>query len=250
MPKEPLLSQATQKPGKWYERFELWLSTHWLVLFNLVVGVFVVTPYLAPVCMWLGLSLLGERIYFFYVLIGHQLPQRSIFLFGPKLMYSLPEITAITQSTDPLVLKHFAGSATLGWKIAYSDRLMALYGSCWLAALVYGVIRRRVKPLPLWGLALLALPMFVDGVTHTISDLLVNQQFGTGFRDLNLWLVQLTNHALPQAFYAGDALGSFNSWARWISGALFGAGLAWFLLPYAEGVFAYRRVELAAKRSV
>jgi hypothetical protein len=54
----------------------------------------------------------------------------------------------------------------------------------------------------------------------------------------------LTNNALPATFIAGDALGSFNSLMRWISGALFGVGLAWFILSYAEGVFAYRRAEL------
>ena len=232
---------------KWYERFDLWLSRHWLALFNIFVGVFVLLPYLAPVFMWLGLTGLADRIYFLYVIIGHQLPQRSIFLFGPNLMYSLPEIAAITHSVDPLALKQFIGNAEIGWKVAYSDRLMAWYGSFWIASLVYGLIRRRVKPLPFWGLVLLSLPMFVDGTTHTISDMLINNQFGAGFRDSNVWLAQLTNNALPAAFVAGDALGSFNSLARWISGALFGVGLAWFLLPYAEGTFAYRRAELEVK---
>jgi uncharacterized membrane protein len=233
---------------KWYERFELWLSRHWLALFNTFVGVVVVVPYLAPVFMRLGLTGIADRIYFLYVILGHQLPQRSIFLFGPQLMYSLPEITAITQTLDPLVLKHFIGSAEIGWKVAYSDRLMAWYGGFWIASLVYAVIRRRVRPLPFWGLILFSLPLFIDGTTHTISDVLINNQFGTGFRDTNLWLTQLTNNALPLWFVAGDAVGSFNSIMRWISGALFGIGLAWFLLPYAEGTFGYRRIELEAKR--
>src|SRR5512139_343991 len=118
--------------------------------------------------MRLGLTGPADRIYFLYVIMGHQLPQRSIFLFGPKLMYSLPEITAITQSINPLVLKQFIGTADIGWKVAYSDRLMAWYGSFWIASLAYTVIRRRVKPLPLWGLVLFALPMFGDGGTHTL----------------------------------------------------------------------------------
>ncbi len=235
---------------KWYERFDLWLSHHWLALFNTFVGAVVVAPYLAPLFMRLGLADIADRIYFLYTILGHQLPQRSIFLFGPKLMYSLPEIAAFTQSINPLVLKQFAGNAEIGWKVAYSDRLMAWYGGFWIAALVYAAFRRRVKPLPFWGLVLLSLPVFIDGATHTLSDALVGQQFGTGFRDTNLWLAQLTHQSLPATFVAGDALGSFNSLARWISGALFGVGLAWFLLPYAEGTFAYRRMELEAKRTV
>ena len=232
------------KTLNWYERFDLWLSKHWLALFNTFVGVVVVLPYLAPVFMQLGLTGVADRIYFLYVILGHQLPQRSIFLFGPKLMPSLPEITAFTQSINPLVLKHFIGNVELGWKVAYSDRLMAWYGAFWIAALVYAVIRRRVRPLPFWGLILFSLPMFVDGATHTISDVLIHNQFGAGFRDTNVWLAQLTNNTLPAWLIAGDALGSFNSLARWISGALFGVGLAWYLLPFAEGTFAYRRAEL------
>ena len=90
--------------------------------------------------------------------------------------------------------------------------------------------------------------MFIDGTTHTISDVLIDNQFGAGFRDSNVWLAQLTNNALPLWFIASDALGSFNSMARWISGTLFGIGLAWFLLPWVENTFSYRRMELEAKR--
>jgi uncharacterized membrane protein len=235
-------------PLKWYERFELWLSRHWLALFNTFVGVIVVTPYVAPLFMRLGLAGIADRIYFFYSILGHQLPQRSIFLFGPQLMYSLPEITAFTQSLTPLILKEFAGNAELGWKVAYSDRLMAWYGAFWITALVYAALRKRVRPLPFWGLILFSLPMFMDGVTHTISDVLIGNQFGAGFRDTNAWLAQLTGNALPPWFVVGDAVGSFNSIMRWISGALFGIGLAWFLLPWAENVFAYRKVELETKK--
>ena len=233
---------------KWYERFDLWLSHHWLALFNTFVGVIVVMPYLAPLFMRLGLAGIADRIYFLYAILGHQLPQRSIFLFGPKLMYSLPEITVFTQSITPLALKEFVGNAEIGWKVAYSDRLMAWYGGFWIAALVYAAIHRRVKPLPFWGLILFSLPMFIDGTTHLISDIQIANQFGTGFRDINLWLAQLTNNTLPAWFVVGDAVGSFNSIMRWITGALFGVGLAWFLLPWAENVFAFRRMELDQTR--
>lgn len=235
---------------KWYERFELWLSRHWLALFNSFVGAVILLPYLAPLLMWLGLPGLANRIYFLYTILGHQLPQRSIFLFGPKLMYSLPEITVYTQSLSPLVLKEFTGNAALGWKVAYSDRLMAWYGGFWIASLVYAVIRRRIRPLPIWGLVLFSLPMLIDGTTHTISDALINNQFGAGFRDTNAWLAQLSNNLLPLWFVAGDGVGSFNSIMRWISGALFGIGLAWFLLPWAENTFVYRQQELEQKAGV
>jgi hypothetical protein len=61
-----------------------------------------------------------------------------------------------------------------------------------------------------------------------ISDL---AGIGQGFRDNNQWLVGLTNNALPALFYAGDALGSFNSWMRLLTGILAGFGIVWFTLP-------------------
>jgi hypothetical protein len=63
------------------------------------------------------------------------------------------------------------------------------------------------------------------GITHMVSDF---AGIGEGFRDSNIWLATLTHHAYPATFYAGDALGSFNSWMRWFSGILFGAGIVWF----------------------
>jgi hypothetical protein len=71
--------------------------------------------------------------------------------------------------------------------------------------------------------------MIIDGSTHAISDL---AGIGLGFRDTNQWLVALTNHSLPVTFYGGDALGSFNSWARLISGLLAGLGIVWLVFPY------------------
>ncbi len=37
----------------------------------------------------------------------------------------------------------------------------------------------------------------IDGGTHFLSDLEAGANFGSGFRDANLWLAQLTNNVLP-----------------------------------------------------
>ncbi len=52
--------------------------------------------------------------------------------------------------------------------------------------------------------------------------------------DSNAWLSILTRNTFFPSFYAGDAVGSFNSWMRLITGILFGIGLVWFGLPYIE----------------
>ncbi len=147
-------------------------------------------------------------------------------------MYSLVQIQAAGKDTiDPFALRQFIGSAALGWKVAWSDRMVSFYGSIWLFALAWWPVRRKLKPLAWWGLALFLLPIVLDGGTHAISDL---ARIGHGFRDSNQWLSMIAGRAFPARFYAGDALGSFNSWMRLITGVLAGLGLVWFAFPYAE----------------
>lgn len=145
-------------------------------------------------------------------------------------MYSLRDIQAAWQDTaNPMILRKFIGNDWMGWKIAWSDRMISFYTSIWLFALARCPLRRKIKPLSWWMFALLLLPMILDGSTHAVSDL---AGIGQGFRDTNEWLAVLTNHSLPVSFYAGDALGSFNSWARFFSGLLAGLGIVWLAFPY------------------
>jgi uncharacterized membrane protein len=209
------------------------LCRHWLLWFGLVFGLFVLLPFLAPVLMHLGWESAGNAIYQIYSLLCHQLPERSFFFFGPKISYSLSEIQTAWQNTNnPMVLRQFTGSAALGWKVAWSDRMVAMYASLWLFGLLWRPL--RLGHLPWWGFLLLLLPMAVDGTSHLVSDLF---GIGQGFRDSNAWLAVLTGNQFPVTFYAGDALGSFNSWMRLLSGVLFGLGVAWFAFPYIDEAF-------------
>ncbi len=212
------------------------LTRHWVLVIAVVLGVYVGLPFLAPVFMQRGWKGAANVIYAFYSTQCHQMPQRSFFLFGPKAMYSLAEVQAVWQRTNnPLILRQFVGNAQMGWKVAWSDRMVSLYGGIWLFAMLWSPLRRWVRPLRWWGLVLLALPMVLDGGTHFISDL---AGIGRGFRDSNVWLAALTGNALPATFYAGDALGSFNSWMRMVTGLLFGLGLVWFVFPHLQRMFA------------
>lgn len=180
--------------------------------------------------MKLGMRSAADVIYFIYSFFCHQLPERSFFFFGEKPMYSLNEIQAAWQDTiNPMILRKFTGNAWMGWKIAWSDRMISFYTSVWLFALAWWPLRRKARPLSWWVFVLLLLPIAIDGSTHAISDL---AGIGQGFRDTNKWLVTLTNNSLPETFYAGDALGSFNSWARFVTGLIAGYGIAWLVFPY------------------
>lgn len=212
------------------------LSRHWLLVFCLTWGVFIGLPFLAPVFMKFGWTGAARIIYLFYALECHQLPQRSFFLFGPKLMYSLPEIQAAWQPTNnPLILRQFIGNAEMGWKVAWCERTTFMYTAILCVGLFYGFLRKQLRPLPSWVFILLILPVALDGGTHFISDVISG--FNNGFRDTNLWLAVLTAYKFPATFYAGDTLFSFNSWARFITGILSGVGLGWFVFPYLEDMF-------------
>lgn len=235
---------ALDRPARRSERFVAWLSDHWLLAFNALWGAFVILPWLAPILMKIGWNGPANAIYFIYQFFCHQLPERSFFLFGQQPMYALNQIGAVWPVDDPNVLRQFIGDATFGWKVAYSDRMVSMYTAFWFASLAFGWVRHRLRPLPLWGYFLMILPMALDGTSHFISDL---AGIGQGFRDSNAWLAQLTGYSLPASFYAGDALGSFNSWMRLITGALFGIASVWLAFPYAEAAFFEVREELAAK---
>lgn len=212
-----------------------WIARHWLLLFNVILGVYVGLPWLAPLFMQLGWAAAGNLIYLIYSTQCHQLPQRSYFLFGPQATYPLAEIQAAWQNTsNPLILRQFVGSPEMGWKVAWSDRMVSLYTGLFAAGLLYGLTRRWLKPLSVWGFVGLALPMAIDGGTHLLSDF---AGIGLGFRDTNAWLVWLTGNRFPFTFYSGDALGSFNSWMRLITGSLLAIGVVWFAYPHVEAAF-------------
>ena len=211
------------------------MGRHWLLLFGLAMAIYAGLPWLAPVLMHAGWTRPGRAIYFLYASQCHQLPQRSYFLFGEKLSYALPEIqSAWRQTSDPAILRQFIGNTETGWKVAWSDRMVAMYTTVFLGVLVYLPVRGKLKPLSPRVLGLLLLPMLVDGSTHALSDL---AGVDRGFRADNAWLAALTGMTLSETFYAGDALGSFNSWMRLLTGVLFGIAGSWFLYPHLERIF-------------
>lgn len=203
------------------------LSQHWLLIVNLIMGVFVALPWLAPVLMANGYDLPAKALYLGYSLTCHQLPERSYFLFGPKVMYSMTEIASVWPSQDMLIRRQFIGTPAMGYKVAWSDRMVSMYTAMFVGGLVFALVRRRMRPLH-WRLFVVVgvLPIFLDGFSHMINDL-----SGWGFRDSNAWFAALTGHILPTTFYAGDAIGSLNWWLRLVTGLLFGFAAIWLAYP-------------------
>lgn len=224
---------------------------HWLILFVVLLGVYNLLPFAAPVAMRLGWTPVGNAIYDLYATQCHQMAQRSFFLFGAQPMYNLDELPLTLTgkpALDMLTLRAFRGNEDLGWKVAWSDRMVYMYGSLWLVSLFYWAGSRhrasQWKPLRVWVFVLLLVPMAVDGITHLVSDA---SGLSAGFRYDNAWLAALTNYSFPDSFYRGDALGSFNSLMRFITGALFAVATGGLFLPFIDRDMKRSESALAAK---
>lgn len=216
-----------------------WVFRHWLEIWLLLFSLYNILPYLAPLAMTSGAEPVGNTIYNAYAIVSHQFAHRSLFFFGESLMYTPDELPIeLTDDvfTNESRMRAFRGNETLGWKVAWSDRLMTMYGSALIASWATYFLRKRenFRPLSRSIMLILVAPLILDGITHWLSDF---DGLVTGFRWHNAWLATLTANIFSESFYVGDGIGSFNSWARLITGLLFGIGLMGWGLGIAETYF-------------
>ncbi len=225
------VSPTTRSIIKGVDSVALFIVKHWLALFLIVYGAWVWAPFLAPFFMENGMTGAGNGLYFIYSFFCHQLPERSLFFYGTQTMYSLEQIGQVWSTENQLVLRQFVGNPEMGWKMAWSDRMISTYGGVWLGGVLWAIFGKRVPRLSLvvW-VALGVLPLGLDGFTHMVNDIVAGSS-GQGFRDTNDWLRVITLNAFSNEFYYGNMLGSFNSWARWITGILFGVTTVFAIFP-------------------
>jgi uncharacterized membrane protein len=192
-------SESSKRLTAVIDRFVRWLARHWLAIFNTIVAIFVALPFLAPVLMHVGATGAGKLIYYVYMPTCHQLPERSYFLFGPQPVYSLSELEtlgAMPAGTSLLQEEamRYPGNPQIGYKVAFCERDVAIYGSILIGGLVFGVLRKRgkVRKLPLWGYALFCVPMAIDGFTQLFglreSDWVLRTITGILFGGASVWL--------------------------------------------------------------
>jgi uncharacterized membrane protein len=174
------------------DRAARWIGRHWLRLLLIAMGTFVTIPWLAPVFAAFGWWDVANPIYTAYALTCHQLPERAGYVFG--------------------------------YQVAFCYRNTALYAGVFIFGVLYGLGRDRgvswlkwlTRPLPWWGLVLLEIPIFVDGITHTL-----------GLRDTFDWMMDSSFGS----FYIGSQPFSLNWWLRIITGLIAALGAVWFAFP-------------------
>ena len=233
-------AQQSQPTSNAATKINEWFAKHWLLTFNAAWGIFVILPWFAPIFMEMGWIWLGKAIYFIYNFFCHQLPERSWFLFGPHFSYPQTEIgqawgVSMRDMSNEFFRRQFIGTPELGWKVAWSDRMVSMYGGIFLFGMVYALLREvgiKVKGFSWWVFLLFITPMALDGTTHLINDAL-----RMNFRQTNNWAVFITGHAFPTKFYIDDMWGSLNSLLRLITGLLFALGVVGFLWPIMDKEF-------------
>ena len=98
----------------------------------------------------------------------------------------------------------FVGDSTLGYKVAFCERDLAIYLAVLLGGLAYGAWRGRVRGLGMLTYGLLILPMALDGFTQLF-----------GWRESTVEL-------------------------RTITGALFGLASVWLIYPRLDEVLRHQ----------
>ena len=212
------------------DRLILGLARHWLPVMTAAVFIYVGLPFLAPVFMKLGWTGAAQVIYSAYSGLCHQLGYRSWYLFGEHWAYPRDIFQAFSgiDPNDLFAARAFTGNAQMGFKVAYCERDVAIYGAIGVAGLIYGLpfVRRRVKPLPWLAYALIGVfPIAFDGFSQLFS------QYPYNTLGLFGWLPYRESNALLRTF----------------TGSLFGLANAWLALPYLNESFNSIKEDLATK---
>jgi uncharacterized membrane protein len=209
-------------------RWVLRLTRHWLIIALALLFVYTGLSLTPPLLMEAGYEGAANVIYTVYGPMCHQFAFRSWFLFGDHLTYPR-EIAGSDQPSfesyalqDPhfkgvdvydwtadlqLKARSFHGNAQMGYKTALCERDVAIYGTMFLAGLLFAGVRRWLRPAPLWLYLVLGLmPMGLDGFSQMFS-----------YPPFEYWPVRET---LPPF--------------RVLTGMLFGVMNVWLAFPYLE----------------
>lgn len=232
----PLSEERTRVTGRTratvlaVDRGVLAFARHWLLAFNLFILAYVGVPFLAPVLMHAGQTGLAKLIYTVYSPLCHQLGYRSWYLFGAETNYPRAVFQARTgiDPNDLWAARAFLGTPEMGYKVAFCERDVAIYGGLLLAGLIYGLpfVRGRLPALPWWGWILLGLvPIGLDGFSQLFSQYPYN-------------VLPLLNRLVPR---------ESTPLLRTLTGALFGLANVWLAYPYVEESMREVRQTLEAK---
>jgi uncharacterized membrane protein len=222
------------------DRFSYWVSKHYLGVFTLFLLLYVGIPFLAPVFKKVGWNGPAEVIYKAYSPLCHQWAFRSFFLFGEQPYYphaaanvpgvqTFEQVTGISDQTDPSreQARLFEGSPLLGYKVAFCERDVGIWGAMALFAIIYAITGRRLPKMHwlIW-IAVGVIPIGLDGFSQLFSQ-------------------------IPSAFIQSFLpYRESTPFLRTFTGILFGFSTAWFMFPLIEETMVDTRRLLSKKFAI
>jgi uncharacterized membrane protein len=222
------------------DQFSFWLTRHYMAVFNVMLFLYVGLPFLAPVFKKIDWNGPAEVIYKVYSPLCHQWAFRSFFLFGQQLDYphaaaNIPGLitfesaTGITDQNDPLRLqaRAFEGNAAMGYKVAFCERDVAIWGALFLFGLAFALTGRRIPKLHwlIWVVVGIV-PIGLDGFSQLFSQ-------------------------IPSTFIQSILPYRESSpFLRLVTGVLFGGMTAWFMFPLIEEAMIDTRSMLTKKFAI
>jgi uncharacterized membrane protein len=203
------------------DRFAAAVQRHWLALAVGFLLLYSGLPVLAPMLKAAGWDGAAQVIYQPYKAMCHTYGFRSFYLFGEKPVYTRDEFEQRTQfdtttAAGLFAARDFQGDAAIGYKIALCQRDMAIYPAMAIGGLLFGVLRRRMRPLPWWLFVTIGVaPIALDGFSQLFSQppfsLLPFPPFTWVSPRESVWPLRV------------------------ITGALFGFSAAWLVFPLIAG---------------
>ena len=164
---------------KTYEKYLVKLGTilvdHWLTVINLAMVIFIIPIILYPAFMASGYPILvsiAGVIHAAYHATCHQLPDRSLFLFG--------------------------------YEMAVCSRCFAIYASFLAGGLMFYFLRNKMKPFSIIYYIILCIPMAIDGFSQ-LFGVPIPRGVGPGWQ--LIW-TELSNNGLRVITGAIFGLGS------------------------------------------
>lgn len=226
-------------------KVNIWLlkgTRNWLKIVLVIVGLYATLPFVAPTLMRLGATGPANILYTIYSPMCHQFAFRSIFLYGDQTFYpreiagtnlrsyedyannidTIPMINDPAEFSPDLIwaARGFRGNEQMGYKTALCARDVAIYLALFGGGLVYAVVRKRLRPVPILLYIFLGLgPIGLDGFSQLLS-----------YPPFNLWEVRET-----EPFF------------RVTTGAIFGLMNAWLGYPYLDRSMQDTRRQIEAK---
>lgn len=222
------------------DRLSFWFSKYYMLIFNLLLALYAGAPWLAPVFKNAGWNGPAQVIYTIYSPLCHQWAFRSFFLFGEQAYYphaaakmsgviTFEAATGITDQNDPsrLAARAFTGNPVMGYKVAFCERDVAIWGAMVLFGLIFALSGRRLPKLHwlIWGLVGVV-PIGLDGFSQLFS--------------------QIPSHFIQSFLPYRES----TPLERVVTGVLFGFMTAWFMFPLIEEAMADTRRLLAKKFAI